>query len=271
MSPRQKTTRSPAILKKKTLCVVGGTGRIGQVFVSTLKREFRSVDIGSRDPERAKATAHRLRVKAVPIPDASKYDVAIVSVPIDLTKETVVQIARDLKPKSLIVDLSSVKQPIVEGISSGLPEGIEYLSLHPLFGPDTKSLQGKTVVSVSVRAGVLSQALLEVLRKRGARIIESSPQQHDRLMGMIQGAHHFAMLCLGSALNKSGFGPQLREFATDSFKNTLSILDKTWSNLGTILQIQKYNPYCEAARASMVEVANRLRNIDSFREEQLTF
>src|SRR5438132_13863838 len=124
-----------------------------------------------------------------------------------------------MREGALLIDLSSVKSGIADRISSEVPAGVEYVSIHPLFGPGISHLEGQNIVAILFKTGPQWRNFSRVLRKAGARVHLMSSENHDRVMGDVQAMHHFALLSLGVALrNWAG------ELKTRSIDGTLT----TW-------------------------------------------
>src|SRR5438128_10999636 len=95
-----------------------------------------------------------------------------------------------MREGALLTDLSSVKSGIANGISSKLPAGIEYVSIHPLFGPGIDHLEGQNIVGIPFRTGPQWRNFSRVLRKAGARVHLMSSESHNRVMGYGQAMHN---------------------------------------------------------------------------------
>lgn len=108
-----------------------------------------------------------------------------VIIPIYLTRAHITELLKDgVADPQDVVNLS--------GVMSTSPNGIH--NLHFLFGPQaTKNLSVAT-------AWVLSnpwRALLDNAAKKGMRIIETTREEHDKKMAIIQWLSHFLLVLLG--------------------------------------------------------------------------
>ena len=116
------------------------------------------------------------------------------------------RIAPKLRPGTLVVDVCSVKQIPIELMKKYLPDHVEIVGSHPLFGPKSaaKGLMRKKnkfkVVLCPVR--VSDERFLKiklVLRKLGLLVIEIDPKEHDQEMAMVLAVTHFVGRALGQA------------------------------------------------------------------------
>jgi prephenate dehydrogenase len=256
--------RKKISLKNRTISIIGGTGGMGRLFVKVFKNNVKEVVICSRSFNRAKKFANEFNVSAWPIDESNKADVVIVSVPIDETYRICKTIIRKMYAGSLLIEISSVKHGIADKLSKDLELlDIEYLSLHPLFGPKVKSIKGRRVVFIPIKSGPLTEGVVNLLRNRKALLVESGIIEHDKSMAAMQVAHHFAFLTLIATLKKYSKEHSLKEFETESFRRTKKTLKMIKENYNTIVGIQKKNPYAKAARKSFANIANDISNMDS--------
>lgn len=251
-------------LKDRTISIIGGTGGMGRLFVKVFKNSVKEVIICSRSFNKAKKIANEFNVSARPIDECNKADIVIVSVPIDETYRICKSIIRKMYAKSLLIEISSVKHGIADKLSKDLKLlDIEYLSLHPLFGPKVKGIKDKRVVFIPIKSGPLTEGVVNFLRKRKVLLIESNIIEHDKSMAAMQVAHHFAFLTLIATLKKYSKKHSLKEFETESFRRTKKTLKMIKENYDTIIGIQKKNPYANVARKSFANIAKDLSDMDS--------
>ncbi|MGQ9542518.1 MAG: prephenate dehydrogenase/arogenate dehydrogenase family protein [Candidatus Bathyarchaeia archaeon] len=247
---------------KLTVNIVGGAGKMGRLLATVLKGKVETLRVVSRSPERAREAAGELNVEWSPIENAHDADVVIVSVPINETVKVCKTLARDMSCGSLLIDISSVKTGIVEAVSASTPSTVEYLSIHPLFGPNLQDIVGKRIVAIKVRPGPKTEMFLNLLRKCGSYVKESSVGEHDEAMASIQVLHHYALVSLSKAIGRLVAGRDLSDYVTESLERTLMNLESIQRNWDTICEIQKMNPHAEGARRIFLEEAATLVSFD---------
>src|SRR5208283_3643199 len=93
----------------------------------------------------------------------SESDILIVSVPINVTEDTIAEIAPKMKAGSLLMDLTSVKVKPVEAMRKFVPMDVEILGTHPMFGPTIQTIRRQTVILVPVTGR--SEKWFPVIRK----------------------------------------------------------------------------------------------------------
>jgi len=103
-----------------------------------------------------------------------------------------------LPPTALLADLTSVKTGPVAQMLLSHPGPV--LGIHPLFGPTLSCLDKQIVVVCPGRDETACQWLTDQLGLWGAVVVESTPQEHDQIMEIVQALRHFATFCFGDFL-----------------------------------------------------------------------
>ncbi|OGD52957.1 hypothetical protein A3K80_03295 [Candidatus Bathyarchaeota archaeon RBG_13_38_9] len=240
-----------------SISIVGGTGRMGMLLAKILKDKVETINIVSREVGRAQEAAQELNVSWLPLEEAHQSNIVIISVPIPETVKICKSIGQKMHDQSLLVELASLKTGITEIIKSSIPNCVEYLSLHPLFGPQVKDIVGKRFVAVEPASGSLTTEFLEMLQECGSVIKKATVKEHDLAMASIQVLHHFALITFSSALSRFAEENGLSEYLTESLEKTLQNIENIYENWDTIYAIQSLNPNAQKARKILAEVANQ--------------
>ena len=167
-----------------------------------------------------------------------------------------------MRPRSLLVDLASVKTGITEKVADSTPTTVEYLSLHPLFGPHIQDIAEKRFIAIEARAGPMTDAFLKMLLDCGARISKATVEQHDHAMAAVQVLHHYALLTYASALSRVATDEDLSAYVTESLERTVHNLQSMQENWETIYSIQRRNLHARAIREAFAEAAADLVELD---------
>ncbi|MBQ4415748.1 MAG: prephenate dehydrogenase/arogenate dehydrogenase family protein [Methanomicrobium sp.] len=132
---------------------------------------------------------------------AAKCDIVIVSVPIHETIRVIEEIAPIMNKNQLLCDFTSIKTPPVEAM---LKSEARVMGLHPMFGPSLSSIKGQTIVATPVRCSESDEKLLfDIFRNEGASVCIMTPEEHDRVMSIVQGLVHFATLSVAEAVRNT--------------------------------------------------------------------
>ena len=186
----------PCVLKsERPLVLIGGKGGMGQLFASYFKASGYQLEIIDRDDwDRAPQVLGR----ALAI---------FISVPIDLTAAVIARAAPLLPADCVLCDFTSVKAPALAAMLQAQPGPV--LGLHPMFGPDIRSMVKQVIVSVGGRDEEKSGFILQQFELWGAKVCTCSAVEHDKAMGIIQALRHFTTYCYGMFLSE--IHPDLRQ------------------------------------------------------------
>ncbi|MCK5627172.1 MAG: prephenate dehydrogenase/arogenate dehydrogenase family protein [Candidatus Bathyarchaeia archaeon] len=256
-------------ISSMSISIVGGTGRMGMLLAQILKAKVETLHIVSRNVGRAKEAAKELNVSWLPLEEAHQSNIIIVSVPIQETVKICKSIGQKMNQQSLLVELASLKTGITEAIKNSIPNSVEYLSLHPLFGPQVKNIAGKRFVAIEPASGSLTTEFLEMLQECGAVIKKATVKEHDLAMASIQVLHHFALITFSSALSRFTEANGLSEYLTESLEKTLQNIQNIHENWDTIYTIQSLNPNAQKAREILAEVTRESIDVRNIAKEPL--
>ncbi len=175
-----------------TVGIIGGTGKLGKLFREIFEEENFQVLVSSRSTSLSKEDL------------VKKSDVIVLSVPIESTLEVIKEINPYLDKEKLFLDLTSLK---VQQTKEMLNSKADVLGMHPLFAPSIGSIKGQTIVICPERITnkELYQKIILTLEKKGANLVEMSPETHDQLMAVIQGLTHFSAIVLCHCLKDLNF------------------------------------------------------------------
>ncbi|NYT05781.1 MAG: prephenate dehydrogenase/arogenate dehydrogenase family protein [Methanomicrobiales archaeon] len=171
------------------IAIIGGTGRMGQLFAGVFSRAGHDVAVSGR------------RTAATNCEVAAAADMVIVSVPIRKTRAVIEEIAPVLTDRQVIADLTSLKTGPVEAM---LATPAAVCGLHPMFGPGVSSLKNQLIVATPARCPPQTlDAIRAIFEAEGAKLLVSTPEEHDRMMAVVQGLVHYATLCLADAMRRA--------------------------------------------------------------------
>ncbi len=129
------------------------------------------------------------------------FNVVFLCVPMN-EMENVIKRLMELKSENegfnpLLIDISSIKDPFLKLLDNS---GFDYLSIHPMFGPDSEI--GLSNIILVVESGRKEEeTILEEFKKAGAILSKIDRDEHDKKMAEIQGVIHFALVSIANFLN----------------------------------------------------------------------
>jgi prephenate dehydrogenase len=235
------------VIQIMTIGIIGFS-RFGQLLAKILK-PYAEVIVCNRSDKSLEAK--ELGVEWSSLEQVSQCDWVIVSVAISATEEMIKQIAPLLKKGNLVTDVCSVKVLPSQWLEKYISQDNEIMATHPMFGPDsakngTKDLQW-VLCPLRISESTLDK-VKDVLNKLEVKIIETTPEEHDREAAVSLSLVHF----IGRGLEESGFKEQ--EIKTLGFERLLRVMETvTNDSFQLFLDMQKYNPYAKEARERFIE------------------
>jgi chorismate mutase/prephenate dehydrogenase len=239
--------------------LVGGAGRMGGWFARFL--EGQGFTVGILDP---RAEASEREWAASRLPDA---DLVVMSVP---PGATVAQYRawRDSPPPGILVDISSIKTPLLEPIAGLRRAGARVASIHPMFGPATTLLRDADVVLCDTGDDGSTDAVAALFAATSARLVRVALADHDRIMADLLSLAHATAISFAAALPRSEH--PVRSTTFQSLEALAAAVVRESPDV--YFEIQADNPYSVEAIDRLRAVLDRLarsvreRDRDGFAE-----
>jgi prephenate dehydrogenase len=224
-----------------------GFGSFGQFAVKWLKPHF---DISVYDVCDKEDVASELGVKWSTLEDTCNCEIVIIGVPLEFLERVLKKSVGFLNPGSLVMDVTSVKIKPAKLMAEILPDEIDVIATHPLFGPKSgkNGIEGLNIALCNVRGERFNEVAdfcREVLK---LKVIETTPEKHDQEAGYVMGLTHF----IGQALNMLEV-PECSQ-TTSSFEHLMELKDLlSLDSMDLFRTIQKDNPFAEKARKDFMQ------------------
>lgn len=245
-----------------TLSIIG-FGAFGRFMASHLKDHFRilAADQLPMDDDESRG----LGAEPVTIDQAARADIVVFAVPVQGLGEALRRAAPGLRPDAVVIDVCSVKIEPIDLMLRFLPASCRIIGLHPLFGPQSgqDGVAGLPVAFCPARVDVpttdrVREFLEQALR---LRVIDVSPDDHDRQMAYVQALTHFVSRSVGS------MDLPRTPLATRAYERFLAMKsDLQNDSLDLFLTIERHNPYAATARRELTDAMADLERLVS-REE----
>ena len=230
-----------------------GFGRFGKILSNILQKGFmiKVYDIQS--------LSYHNGVQFTTLEEVLQEKVIFIAVPIRHFESLINNISGELKNNTTIIDVCSVKKYTSDVMKNILPEEIGIISSHPMFGPDSYLSNKKLKMMMHNTRDIHNQYDFwkKFFSDQNIKILEMTPDMHDRLAAKTQGVTHF----LGRTLKE--FGIQKTNLDTQGFRDLIDLVEQTCNDTWELYaDLQTYNPYTE-------EMINNLKNSVNFLEKQL--
>ena len=172
-----------------TIAVIGGHGRIGGLLARLFGDQGHRVLIVDTDTDLSAADA------------AAASDVTIVSVPIGVTEAVIRAVGPHVPAHGLLMDVTSVKHGPLSAMLASTSASV--VGTHPMFGSSVHGLQGQRVVLCRGRGDAWADWVAHSFTARGLIVAETTAEQHDRVMAVVQVLTHFQTQVLGLTLSRA--------------------------------------------------------------------
>jgi prephenate dehydrogenase len=209
MAPPQGSALEAA--PPQAIGIVGGHGGIGSLFARLLGEAGLRVLVSDR--------ATTLRNVDV----AAGCDLTLVAVPLGVTPAVLAEMAPYVQSGAALASLGSLMELAMPALA---PCDGESFLLHPLFGPGRKRLRRATLAYASLRDGPRQNWLVRWLRKQGASVVVTTPQEHDRLMAVAQALLHGSYAALAPEITRGLPADNLLAWASPTLRLQLGLMSR---------------------------------------------
>ena len=233
------------ILDKTKRFLIVGLGLIGGSYAKGLKKYGFRVTAIDRDP---KAIAYALQEGIIDEGWTETTDEALQNTDVivfalypKIFSEWVKANSEKLCAGTLITDVTGVKSCMVYDIQAQLPDGVEFISAHPMAGREVSGVENsddgifRGANYIVVPTDKNSEEAIESCKELGmllgfARISVLSPEEHDEMIGFLSQLTH----CIAVSLMTCSDNTHLASYTGDSFRDLTRIArinDAMWSEL----------------------------------------
>ncbi len=240
----------------RPVLVIGGAGLMGRWFADFLDSQGFEVTIA--DP--AGSVEEFESVDDWTTLDVDSFYMVLVATPMQVANEVLEELA-SRATDTIILDISSLKEPVRPGLQKLVEAGVPVASLHPMFGPDVILLSGRHVVVVDLGNRRALEAARGLFEETMATIVEMEFEQHDRAMALVLGLSHAINIVFGDTLaNSRQRAERLSEVSSTTFARQLSVAGQVaHENPHLYFEIQALNPYSDELLDALAESVDRLR------------
>ena len=249
----QDSWRRASVGQGKTAVVVGGLGRMGRWFTRFLVDQGYAV--GALDLEPA-GDEHDWARGALPT-----ADLVVCSIP-PAAAATLYESWVPKPPRGVIVDIASIKTPLIVPIRRLQAAGARVASIHPMFGPSVVLLRDCDVVICDTGDADAAETVTRLFSSTTARLLHLPLDEHDRLMADVLTLAHATAIAFALALP---------ETAVPVRSTTLGALQTLSANLvrespDVYYEIQALNPNSAAALERLAVAVSRVRQAVSAKD-----
>lgn len=172
-------------------------------------------------------------------------DIVVLAVPVDAMAQAIASLRPHLRAGTVVLDVGSVKIEPARLLLQGLPEPVEIIGTHPLFGPQSArdGLAGLKIALCPIRGRSTGRIAAFLRRTFALDVILTTPDAHDRDMALVQGLTHLVAKILVR------MEPVPRRMTTRSFELLMQATEMVRHDApGVFVAIERANPHARAVR-----------------------
>lgn len=244
----------------RSAVVVGGAGRMGRwmgQFLSAQGFQVAAIDTASTSAENSHGEE-----------ELSTADLIVMAVPPAAVSEFYLRWCNK-PPRAVIVDIASIKTPLLEPIHMLQAAGGKVASIHPMFGPSVALLRDADVVICDTGDAASSHSVEQLFAQTSARIVHMPLDTHDRVMADLLSLAHATAIAFSLALPASEHPVRSTTFRALESLSAAVVRESA----DVYYEIQSRNPYSSQAiqrlRDALTKVVAAIDQRDSSAFRQL--
>lgn len=239
------SVRHSALGAGQRAVVAGGAGRMGQWLLRFL--EDQGFTAGALDPA-ANRDEHSWAAGAL-----ADADLVVCATPPMATAALYEQWLQ-APPRGVIVDIASIKTPLIAPIRALQAAGARVASIHPMFGPTVTLLRDCDVVICDTGDAAATARVEKLFATTTARIVHLPLDDHDRAMANVLSLAHASAIAFALALPAQE--PPVR---STTYKALEALSARVMRESADVYyEIQSRNPHSAAALARLRDAIARV-------------
>ncbi|MEN6440536.1 MAG: prephenate dehydrogenase/arogenate dehydrogenase family protein [Syntrophobacter sp.] len=210
------TTVTPRWSTASGIAIIGGLGEMGRLFTRFF--ESHGFKPGIADLNTPLTAEQAVR----------ESDIVVLSVPLHETVGIIHKLAPYFRRGQLVLDLTSLK---VAPVREMLATPAFVVGLHPMFGGRISTFSGQTLAACPVRIDPADWNWLRGLFvASGIRVKICSPEEHDRMMSIIQVLFHLTTMLIGRTLRKLDIDiAETMEYTSPSYRIEMNLVGRIFA------------------------------------------
>jgi chorismate mutase/prephenate dehydrogenase len=238
----------PRQLPPKRITIVGGSGRMGGWFARYFRDRGHKVLVHDLVPTQDFAFEKDLKLAV------AEAEFVLIATPISASGKMLERIVA-LKPKGIVFDVASIKSKVVPVLLKVKERKVRACSIHPMFGPDVRSLLDRNLIVCDCGDPETTDAIIQLFDGSGAKIARIPVETHDHLMAYVLGLSHAINIAFFEALDRTGIDyATLDQVASTTFTKQVCTSEAVANeNAELYYEIQHLNAHTPEAFHRLVE------------------
>jgi prephenate dehydrogenase len=226
-----------------------GFGAFGRLVAQHLHPHF---SLYAYDPGHPKPAPG---VTFADIATVARCPIVVLAMPVDRIAEAIAAITPHLQPGVLVLDVGSVKVRPAEAMLRLLPDHVDIVGTHPLFGPQSArdGIAGLKIAVCPIRGRAAFRVAAFLRAALRLQVFITTPETHDREAATVQGLTHLIAKVLVR------MEPLPTRLTTASFDSLMRGVDMVrYDSPDVFMAIERANPYSAEVRERFFRLAAEL-------------
>ncbi|MDX2277535.1 MAG: prephenate dehydrogenase [Hyphomonadaceae bacterium] len=187
---------------------------------------------------------------------AAGADVVVFATPVESLSEAITAARPHLRAGALVMDVGSVKVLPAKAMLDGLPDTVDVIGAHPLFGPQSAKhgIEGLKIALCPLRGERLDAVEAFLRDELKLQVIVTTPEQHDHEAAIVQGITHLIAKVMVQ------MEPLPTNLTTKSYDKLFEAIEMVRYDPPEVFDaIERLNPYSADVRERFFTLAEALR------------
>ena len=193
------------------ISILWGTDGFGKWLAAYLLQhfwEYISLTLTGNKREKGESVSKELWIRFLQdnIQAVQAAHIVIYAVPISVTQKIIEETLKYIPAWAIVADVTSIKKFPSAAMSER--DDLIVIPTHPMFGPYIASIAGQVIVLTPCERVKYTEEYVffkHFLESQKAKVIEESPEYHDKMMAVVQGLTHLNMFVVGETMKRLGF------------------------------------------------------------------
>ena len=183
---------------------------------------------------------------------ADHADAVVLAVPLDKINSVLRSLAPHISPHTIVTDVGSVKQPVIDAANRLLPDHVCFVGGHPMTGSELSGLDGADAFLFENAHYVLCpngsddldqfEMLTSLIEGTGARVLSMDASEHDRIVASVS---HLPQLVATALVNviarQQNTNPLTLQLAAGGFRDMTRIASSPFKMWASVLERNRSN------------------------------
>ena len=243
----------------RRITIVGGAGKMGRWLAGYFAGQGHEVAIQDPAGEVEGFPSQSNLEEAV-----RDAEIVVLATPLG-SGRAVLQKVLALEPKAVVADIFSLKSHVMDLLRNAAAQGRPVTSLHPLYGPDVRTLSGRTLAVCDCGHAGATEEATALFQDTALTITLIPVERHDEIMQYVLGLSHLVSILFFTTLTESGVPfATLEPMASTTFHKQMRAAASVANESPQLYyEIQKLNRHSaelfERVRDSLAQIEQAVR------------